>query len=256
MVRRIILENVGASERFDAAFQTGLNIIKTKNTDEVAYSLGYITNNVPLCKSFPVRLCENSKIFAEISLDGEYVFDSSAKSDKEKISSLFSKSREEDEICFYANGKFKNYISRLAYYKDHEFFYPNGRLARLTNGICLVRSFRAYLTEYIRKFKPQRLNPNKDYFINISETGEFFVYRENRKKVFLSAIEETLFDFFCFLNIIEFWEGFEAIKDLNFIKKPIIITDLFERIDESIPKKHIINRLKKLDRQIFLIENE
>ena len=108
------------------------------------------------------------------------------------------------------------------------------------------------MTEYIRNFKPQKLNPKKDFYINIDEKGSFFV--EGNPD--LSASEQNLFDFLCFLDMVEFWEGFEKTKNFKHIKKPIVITELFEMIDESIPKDFIIKRLKKLDRQIFLIERK
>ena len=43
--------------------------------------------------------------------------------------------------------------------------------------------------------------------------------------------------------------GFAELSD-----EPIIITELFEMIDESIPKDFILKRLEMLHRQIFLIE--
>ncbi len=256
MIKSIVLENIGETESFEANFNKKLNIITVKDSDALAFALGRITNNFPLCRAFPTLLRKSSRIYAEIELDREYVFDTDNPLDNSVISSLLSQSREEDEACFYTNGKFRGCKARLAEYKDHEYFFPNKRLMRITNGSCLSRSFRAYLTEYIRAFKPQRLNPKKDFLIDINALGEFFVRRENGGDVFLSASEDALFDFLCFLNIMEFWEGFEEIRDFNYIKKPIIIIDLFERIDESIPKDYIINRLKKINRQIFSIESK
>ncbi len=250
MIKNIVLENIGATDFFEASFNKGLNIVKTHDSETLAYSLGYVTNNFPLCKSFPTLLKRNSIIRSALTLDKEYIFD--IQGNNAKISSLLHQSREEDNLCFYQNGKYKNHKAKLAEYKDFEYFYYDKRFTISTGGACRSRSFRAYLNEYIRNFKPQKLNPNKRFFININENGEFFVevYPD------LSASEKNLFDFLCFLNIIEFWDGFEKIRDLNHIKKPIVITELFEMIDESIPASFIIKRLKTLNRQVFLIERK
>ena len=233
-------------------FNNGLNFIQTEDSDALAYSFGFVTNNFPLCKSFPTLLKRDFRICAELSLDKDYIFDTLNPSQNEKISSLFFQSREEDNLCFYHNGKYKNHKAKLGEYKDFEFYYSKSRFSRETNGACFSRTFRAHLTEYIRDFKPQKLNPCKEFYININPSGEFFV--EGNPD--LSATEENLFDFLCFLNILEFWERFETIKDLNHPKKPIVITELFELIDEAIPRDFIIERLKQLNRQIFLIERK
>ena len=252
MVKNILLENIGYTNCFVAEFNSGVNIIKTNDSETVAYALGYITDNFPLCKAFPTLLKRNSRVCAEFFLNDNFVFDTQNPSQNKEIAALLHQSREEDELCFYKNGKYKNHTAKLATYKDFEYFYTKGRFAVKTNGACLSRTFRAYLTDYIRNFKPQKLNPQKDYYININSLGEFYVEGNH----FLSASEANLFDFLCFLNITEFWEGFQEIKDFNQQPKPIIITELFELVDQSIPKDFIINRLKKLNRQIFLIERK
>lgn len=250
MIKNIVLENIGFIDFFSSSFKDGLNIIKIEDSDSFAYALGFITNNFPLCKSFPTLLKRNGNIRSSLTLDKEYIFD--MQGNNEKISSLLHQSREEDALCFYKNGKFKNFSARLSEYKDFEFFYTKNRFSRETNGACLSRTFRAKLAEYIRNFKPQKLNPSKGFYMRINENGEFYV--EGNPD--LSASEVNLFDFLCFLNIIEFWESFEEIKDLNHIKKPIVITELFEMIDESISRDFILKRLENLNRQIFLIERK
>lgn len=244
------MENIGFTNCFAAEFNSGLNFIQAKDSDALAYALGRVTDNFPLSQSFPTLLKGNSRICSGVSLDKDYFFDSLNPIQNSEISSLLHQSREEDELCFYKSGKYKNHKARLAEYKDFEYFYTKRGFSKNTGGACLSRSFRAYLADYIRNFKPQRLNPKKNYEICINQSGEFFVEGNH----FLSQSESTLFDFLCFLNITEFWEGFEEIKNYNRFSKPIIITELFELMDEAIPRNFILNRLKRLNRQIFLIE--
>ncbi len=250
MIKNITLENIGLIDYFASDFNDSLNIIKIHDSEALAYSLGCVTNNLSLCKSFPALLKGNSIIYSRLTLDKDYIFD--MQGNNEKISSLLHQSREEDNLCFYKNRKFKGFPARLLEYKDFEYFYTKKRFSRETNGACLSRTFRARLTEYIRNFKPQRLNPRKDFYMQINKTGEFYVDGNPD----LSASEANLFDFLCFLNIIEFWDSFLEIKDFNRFKKPIVITELFEMVDQSIPRDFILKRLKRLNRQIFLIERK
>ncbi len=252
MIKSLTLENIADVDYLNIEFNSGLNIIQTKHSEALAYALGYITNNSPLCKAFPALLKGNMRISSDICIDRNYTFDTSNPIENKEISSLFNQSREEDNLCFYQNGKFKNHALRLSEYKDFEYFYSRNRFIIQTKGACTSRTFRGKLWEYIKNFKPQRINPKKDYFIKINEKGEFFVDGNPN----LSASELNLFDFLCYLNVIEFWESFQEIKDLNHIKKPIIITELFEMIDQAIPKSFILQRLEKLNRQVFLIERK
>jgi hypothetical protein len=55
------------------------------------------------------------------------------------------------------------------------------------------------------------------------------------------------------LRTAEFWRGFEEIRDLHGVNKPLIIKDFSERLDESIDTKAIIDRTVKLGRQVIVL---
>jgi hypothetical protein len=71
--------------------------------------------------------------------------------------------------------------------------------------------------------------------------------------VCLSESEQVLFRYLCFLRTAEFWRGFEELRNLHGIKKPLIIKDFLERLDESIDTKDIIDRTVKLGRQVIIL---
>jgi hypothetical protein len=70
--------------------------------------------------------------------------------------------------------------------------------------------------------------------------------------VCLSESEQMLFRYRCFLRTAEFWRGFEDLRNLHGVKKPLIIKDFLERIDESIDTSSIINRTMELGRQVII----
>jgi hypothetical protein len=71
--------------------------------------------------------------------------------------------------------------------------------------------------------------------------------------VCLSESEQILFRYLCFLRTAEFWRGFEEIRNLHGVKKPLIIKDFLERLDESIDTSSIINRTMELGRQVIIL---
>ena len=71
--------------------------------------------------------------------------------------------------------------------------------------------------------------------------------------VFLSESEQTLFRYLCFLRTAEFWQGFEELRNLHSVKKPILTQDFLERLDESIDLQDILERTRRLNRQIIIL---
>ena len=65
-----------------------------------------------------------------------------------------------------------------------------------------------------------------------------------------------MFKFLCFLRTAEFWRGFEEIRNLHSIKKPLLISGFLEKLDESIDVRELLLRTEKLKRQTILITNE
>jgi hypothetical protein len=69
----------------------------------------------------------------------------------------------------------------------------------------------------------------------------------------LSVSERTLFRYLCFLKTAEFWCGFEELRNLHGIKKPLIIKDFLERLDESINTARLLKRAENLKRQVIVL---
>lgn len=63
---------------------------------------------------------------------------------------------EESLVCYRYNPK-DVYAERFLRYKDPDKYYPVGDFQKRTNGLGLMRSFRACLAEYIKEYEPSDL---------------------------------------------------------------------------------------------------
>ena len=70
--------------------------------------------------------------------------------------------------------------------------------------------------------------------------------------VFLSQTEEKLFLYICFLNIAEFWNDIESIRNLHNVTKPLLIKNFLEYLDESAEIENLIKRTLTLNRQVII----
>lgn len=133
-------------------------------------------------------------------------------------------SAEERSLMCFDDFEKQNYPLRLAYYKDNKYFYK-GKFSALTNGIGETRFFRAYLNEFIKSYKPELINKEKDLWLYLKDNGEFVVTEgeQGKRSSPLSKDEDLLFNLFCYINLVRFWDKFNEIRDVNIIKQPAVI---------------------------------
>lgn len=133
-------------------------------------------------------------------------------------------SAEELSLISFEDFEKQNYPLRLAYYKDNKYFYK-GEFSARTNGIGETRFFRAYLNEFIKSYKPELINKEKDLWLYLKENGEFVVTKgENGETtVDLSQKDFFMYNLLCFLNLVRFWDEFNEIRNFNTERTPVII---------------------------------
>ena len=124
-------------------------------------------------------------------------------------------------FCF---NKKNVYAERFLHYKDPDKYYSPGEFQKLTDGIGTTRIFRAYLSEYIREYEPNVM-PLTEYRIDILSDGRFVGYSANSPNTIIKLEDDDirLFDYLCYLNVNDFWDRFEEIRDMNHEKWPMII---------------------------------
>jgi hypothetical protein len=152
-------------------------------------------------------------------------------------------------------GTDKDMPLRFLKYANEDVFFSRNELSRLTGDLSNLKAFRAYLRYFIAHFQPELIREGKQYEIVLGSSGSYDVRHKNDNgtSVCLSESEQILFRYLCFLRTAEFWYGFEEIRNLHGVKKPLIIKDFWERLDESIDTSDIIGRTVKLGRQVVYI---
>jgi hypothetical protein len=144
---------------------------------------------------------------------------------------------------------------RFLQYANEDVFFSRNELSRRTGDLSNLKTFRAYLRRFTADFQPELIRDGKQYEIVLQSNGLYGVRQKNDDgmSVCLSESEQVLFRYLCFLRTAEFWRGFEEIRNLHGVKKPLIIKDFLERLDESIDTKDIIDRTVKLGRQVIIL---
>ena len=124
-----------------------------------------------------------------------------------------------------------------------------------TDRMSRTKAFRAYLKAFIRDFRPEPLRKGKRYELFLLPDGRYDVrhHDDGRMPVFLSESEQILFRYLCFLRTAEFWHGFEQLRNLHGVYKPLVVGRFLERLDESIDTHDLLNRTLQLERQLILL---
>ena len=261
-IRKLTLEKDGVISH-KLSFNKGLTVIEeSPDTLEILKLLlkGHSTTKFPynLCfsaeiiivKTYYVRGRKNkNELHWKLSVESE----NSAEDCFEEFRGLMSASIEIDSLSFFKSSGWQDYSHRLnkylrlIYQNDNVFF-------KHTNSFSSTRTFRAFITQYIKHFKPIRLRENRDYYLVLKQNGVFAVYKgDSDESADLSENERMLSSYLCYLSLADFWERAERIRNLNTVTKPLVISDFMERLDESINTFEILNRTNRLSRQTILL---
>ncbi len=157
-------------------------------------------------------------------------------------------SAEELSLISFEDFEKQNYPLRLAYYKDNKYFYK-GKFSALTNGIGETRTFRAYLNEFIKNYKPELINKEKDLWLSLKPNGEFIVTKgeQGKRSSPLSKDEDLLFNLICYINLVRFWDEFNEIRNFNTEKIPVVIK---LSKDFSLCSEFTLNYLLNISREL------
>lgn len=267
MIRHVTIQSFGEISFYDAVFNPGLNCIDSRHAPEIPAVIELL-----LCSRHPRSLPRgwvrpNTCITAEILLGGEeYTLD--AVCHQGKLTFAVRDSQGNDATSFYRytlshcpeqdavesfDGQDRTYPTRLLSYRNRADYDTTATLSRRTKRFADTKVFRSYVNQYIRSFRPESIRNGKKYQITITPQGKFEVFSPNTpEKLFLSTTEEKLFLYLCFLNVAEFWEEFEKIRDLHHEKKPLTIQNFLEFLDDAADIRGLMERTAKLQRQTLI----
>lgn len=263
-IKEIIIEKNGKTTE-SLNFNKGTSVVK--DSAEI-----YDIIKLLLWKREAVLSFHNIRFLAVVEIDktyfirgrkdrGELLFDFSVYSDdKECRDEYFEAVRQNEEMdssLFFRSFKRQDYPHKLFKYRDLLKYYPNKDFSALTNGYGTTHSFRAFITDYIKNFKPIKLREGKELYLKLSSDGEFNIgYIGSDEKVFLSESEKVLYHYLSFISIADFWSKAEKIRNLNHVNKPLVVSNFLEHLDDTIDLSEIVCRTNKIDRQVIIFSEK
>ena len=124
---------------------------------------------------------------------------------------------------------------------------------RMAKNICKFM----FSNETIVGFKPRRISEQKNLYLDVTTQGKFIAVKKSGDKSFncdLSASEQVLFDFLCFMEFNKFRQIVNSVKDFNYKEKPLILVNFPNFLDESFDYISFLAR-QKLNRKIIIIRD-
>ena len=264
-LRQITLTDFGGVARYEARLSAGLNVVQTREVSEISAAIGFLCRNA----GYPIPsgwIRENTRISAQVEMDGAtYNILAAARQNNLTLSAVDADGLDATDRYCYAlthcpeqdavesfDGQDKTVPLRLCWYHNCEESPVD--LHDSTRRLVNMKTFRSHLIHYIKAFQHEPINNKKNYQTAISPRGAFAVFHpDTQDTVSLSETEEKLFRYICFLNISEFWQDIEKTRDLHHEKKPLIIQNFLEFLDETADIRGLIKRTLQLQRQVILL---
>lgn len=266
IIQRITICDFGAAQFWETALLPELNILGSRYTGEIRAAMEILLCSKAMQPVPPNWVRSTTRLTARILLrEAVYTVTAAPCNGRLAITAkdsrgadvttcykhMLSSCPEQDALgCF--DGQDRTIPLRLCWYRNH--IDAPGNIWERTANFADTQTFRAYLLRYIQSFPPEPIHCKKKYQVAIDPRGEFMVFCPGMiGDVHLSETEEKLFHYICFLNLAEFWSGFEMLRDLHYEKKPLIIQNVLEFLDESTDISSLIKRTFALQRQVILL---
>lgn len=281
-VKKLTVEQFGRIGYKSFLFEQPLTIFTGEETEEIFAALCVVLDN-RLLRLQTTRYCftEKSKLYAEIEKDGkvymaEAAYDESAPNNcvvriycggrllsNEERTAAFQTSFEEEECSYFLNRyDYSRYVpfaeldfaKKLADYRQGLQEENRQMFSARTDGIGLTHTFRKVLKNFCDKFLPQQLRIEKRLWLMMDDEGSFSAKDVSPRKD-LSATEDTLLQYFCFLEVNRFWGEVQKAMGRT-VQKPLFISALADNIDFCIELDPLLEQVLRLDRQVFLFTAE
>jgi hypothetical protein len=225
-----------------ATFDSQVIQLTMPEADTVMKAIAVILKSV-VVKDFisRIRIRSGTSISAEICVNGEvlYVcargspssggFDYSVRDGAGRPVSGFYEAihvnEEEDLLSWFGFDPDALYSQRLRQYKQADRYYQEETFSRMTEGTGCTRTFRALLNRYIKDFESLPLPGKQNCCITIKGDGTFVTEKSEDSvlPVPLTENERISFEFQCFLAVNDFWRRVEAVRNMNHIKRPLVV---------------------------------
>lgn len=270
-LQSIKIVQLGAIDCFSKELWQRSELLQSRYADEIAYAVSIVLNHKEI-QPLPLGAArEGTKIEATVFAEQKRyeivaVFDAEEKNFALRAynESLIDVTGEylyltdhctEQDCSEIFDGTRKDMTLQFLKYIREDLYFSRRELCERTGDMSNLKAFRAYLRTFVKDFKPEPIREGKGYEIFFEDSGKYGIRYKNDcgMPVLLSESEHTLFRYLCFLKTAEFWRGFEEIRNLHGIKKPLIIKNFLSRIDQSIDVDDLLRRTERLGRQIIIL---
>ena len=281
-VKKLTVEQFGRIGYKSFSFEQPLTVFAGEETEELFAALCVVLDN-RLLRLQTTRYCyaEKSKLYAEIEQGGkvytaEAAYDESAPdrytvridcggrqlSDEERAA-VFQTSIEEEECSYFINRHDYyryvpftelNFTKKPADYRQGLQEENRKEFSARTDGIGLTHTFRKALKKFYNEFLPQQLRMEKRFWLTMDEEGNFSA-KDMLPRKDLSAAEDTLLQYVCFLEVNRFWGDVQKAMGRS-VQKPLFIGALADKIDFCIDLASLLMPVLGLGRQVFLFTRD
>lgn len=266
VIQRISIRNFGGIFSYDASFVPSLNIVRTREIPTLLAAIQVLVCSKAVSQAPPEWVRNDTRLTARVLLenavysvsatvcDGQLtltVTDAAGADATELYRDTLNHCAEQDATdCF--DGLDQTAATRLFRYRNVKEIPEN--LSERTDRLADTRIFRAHLIRYIKAFQPEPIHSQKSYLAAITPQGKFeVIHPDIPGRVFLSETEKILFHYICFLNAAEFWDAIEKSRDLHYEKKPLLVRNFLEYLDESTKTDRLMARTVNLQRQVLIV---
>ena len=277
-VKKLTLEHFGRFEYKSFHFCDSLNVLAGEDTRAVFAALCVaLCNRLLRFRVSPYCFSENSRIYAEIEAGGaDYVSETVYSADapehcetnvycggrrltEEERRTVFHVSLEEEECSYFVNRHDYNryvpfaeldFAKKLAEYRSGLQEENRKEFSARTNGIGLTHTFRKILKNFCDEFLPKQFRIEKRLWLTMDEEGCFSA-KDVQPRKDLSATEDTLLQYFCFLEVNRFWGEVQKAMGRT-VQKPLFIGALAANIDLCADFTLLLKKTLELNRQVFL----
>ena len=281
-VKKLTVEQFGRIGYKSFSFEQPLTVFAGEETEELFAALCVVLDN-RLLRLQTTRYCyaEKSKFYAEIEKDGkvytaEAAYDESVPDhcavrfycggrliSNEERTAAFQTSFEEEECSYFINRHDYNryvpfaeldFAKKLAEYRSGLQEENRKEFSARTDGIGLTHTFRKALKKFYNEFLPQQLRMEKRFWLTMDEEGNFSA-KDMLPRKDLSAAEDTLLQYVCFLEVNRFWGEVQKAMGRT-VQKPLFIGALADKIDFCIDLASLLMPVLGLGRQVFLFTRD
>ncbi len=242
IIKKLMIRDFEDIGYYEETFDSRIIQLTMPEAETVMIAIAVILKSAAV-KSFTgrVRIKPGTSISAEICVNGEVLhvhargdpyenrFDYTVRDASGWLISGFHEAirvnEEEDLLSWFRYDPGALYSQRLRQYRQADRYYPEDAFSKITGGTGCTRTFRMLLNEYIKDFEPLPIPGRKNCYITLKSDGAFAAEsaEDSFAPVTLTGNERINFEFQCFLAVNDFWRRVEAVRNLNYIKRPLIV---------------------------------